>query len=196
MPTVSKAVNMLARTIQARQTLASPPPFAPFRQPEDVDGDDINPFRLDPDDLRDDDDHRLTAGTIAAIVVSIVVFFIVISGLVVYFTHLRRKARRDVEIAMKESISVTAVTTSGALDPPPPYDASHLDSHNSPQELRQSRSDFSPNEEEEDSDVMGSHATITDGLAPGRHTGSGVHTGSETHTSSDIYRGPGSVRGA
>ncbi|KAH6631366.1 hypothetical protein F5144DRAFT_570795 [Chaetomium tenue] len=208
MPAVTRAVNFLTRTIQARQTFTfTNPPFPPFRQPDNFDDDDdVNPFRLDPEDPSDDNNHKLSAGTIAAIVISIVVFFIVITGLIVFFTHRRRKARRDVEmIVVKEaSVSATAVTASGALDPPPPYVESHPGSPHLVQERRGSRSDDSRSGEEEDSEVMGSHATITDGLAPGRHTGlgtqngagihigSGTYTSSDTQSSSDIYRGPGS----
>ncbi|KAK3290469.1 uncharacterized protein B0H64DRAFT_378675 [Chaetomium fimeti] len=185
MPAVSRAVNILTRTIQARQTVTftSPPPFPPFRQPDDIDDDD-NPFRVDPDDLRDDD--KLSAGTIAAIVISIVVFLIVITGLVVFLVYRRRKAQRNIDIAIKEeSISMTPVTASGALDPPPPYDDSHLDSHHSGQERSGSRSDFSQSGEEEENDEMGSHATITDGLAPGRHVDAETPAGMNTKDDDD-----------
>lgn len=209
MPAVSRAVNILTRTIQGRQPFTfTDPPFPPFRQPDNSNEDDnLNPFQVNPDEL-DDDNHKLSAGTIAAIVVSIVVFFIVVTGLIVFLTHRRRKARRDIEMIpiKEESVSATAVTALGALDPPPPYVESHPDSpHSATQDRRGSRSDFSQSEEVEDSDAMGSHATITDGLAPARHTGldtyngAGTHAGSETHTSSgthissDIYRGPGST---
>jgi hypothetical protein len=207
MPAVSRAINILTRTIQARQTFTfTNPSFPPFRKPEVDDDDDLSPFRLDFDDV-DDDKNKLSAGTIAAIVISIVIFFIVVTGLIVFLTHRRRKARKDIEMIpmKKESVSATAVTASGALDPPPPYVESHLDSPHSAQERRESRSDFSEIEVLEDSDAIGSHATITDGPAPGKHTGlethdgtetevgSETHTSSGTHISSDIYRGPGSI---
>jgi hypothetical protein len=176
MPAISRSVNLITRTIRARETpyFTSPPPFPPFRQPDDTDDGDGLPFRVDPEDLHNDDDD-LSAGTIAAIVVSVVVFFIILVGLIAYFNHRRRKARK-IEIALKEeSVSVTTATASGALDPPPPYDEVHLDTRHPVVEQRwDSRSEVSGVSEEEDSDAMGSHATVTDGLAPERHSGSGV----------------------
>ncbi|KAK4032804.1 hypothetical protein C8A01DRAFT_20173 [Parachaetomium inaequale] len=176
MPAISRAVNIITRTIQARETpyFTSPPPFPPFRQPDDTDDGDGVPFRLDPDDLHADDDNSLSGGTIAAIVVSVVVFFVILTGLLAYLTYRRRKARK-IEIALKEeSVSDTAATVSGALDPPPPYDEVHLDTRHPGEQRWDSRSDVSGISEEEDSDAMGSHATVTDGLAPERHSGSGV----------------------
>jgi len=178
MPAVSRAVNVITRTLKARETLVftSPPPFPPFRQPDDDSNDGNSPFRLDQEDRHDD--GGLAAGTIAAIVVSIVVFFLALTGLLAYLSYRRRRARSN-EIAMKEgSISLTAVTASGALDPPPPYDEVHRDSpHPTGEHRRDSRSDHDTSgteEDEEDSDAIGSHATITDGLAPERHNGSGA----------------------
>jgi hypothetical protein len=162
------------RQLQPRETpgLSAPPPFPPFRS--DDDNNSLNPFRIDPDD--DHDDDNLSPGIIAAIVVSIVVFLIVLTGLLAFLAHRRRKARQD-EIAMKEeNVSVTAVTASGALDPPPPYDEVQR-ARQAPARAHswEGRSDVTGSEEEEeDSDAMGSHATITDGVEPGRHSGSGV----------------------
>lgn len=156
--------------LQPRETPSTvPPPFPPFRPDDD---DSPNPFRLDADDDHDDDD--LSPGTIAAIVVSTVVFLIVLTGLLAFLAHRRRKARQD-EVAMKEeNVSVTAVTASGALDPPPPYDEVQL-ARQAPARAHRwdsSRSDVTGSAgEEEDSDAMGSHATITDGIEPGRHSG-------------------------
>ncbi len=147
--------------------LPTAPPFPPFRAPDG--SDDPSPFRIDLDDGRDG--NKLSAGVIAAIVVSTVVFTTILTGLFAYFVHRRRKAKK-VEIAMKEeSISVVA-TASGALDPPPPYDEVHL-ARQGPGRVHQwdSRSDTTGSEEE-DEDAIGSHATITDGMEPGRHGGS------------------------
>ena len=140
-------------------------PFPPFRAP-DGSSDDPGPFRISPDDGHDG--NKLSAGVIAAIVVSVVVLAMILTGLFAYFVHRRRKAKK-VEIAMKEeSISVVA-TASGALDPPPPYDEVHL-ARQGPGRVHQwdSRSDTTGTEEE-DEDAIGSHATITDGMEPGRH---------------------------
>jgi hypothetical protein len=105
--------------------------------------------------------------------VSVVVFLIVVIGLLAFLNHRRRRAREG-EIALKEeSASSSVVAASGALDPPPPYDEGHGTSHQHDQERRwDSGSDATGGEE--DSDAMGSHATITDGMEPGRHSGSEV----------------------
>ena len=148
--------------------LPTAPPFPPFRQPDGT-SDDPGPFRIDLDDGHDG--NKLSAGVIAAIVVSIVVFAMILTALFAYFVHRRRKAKK-VEIAMKEeSISVVA-TASGALDPPPPYDEFHL-ARQGPGRVHpwDSRSDTTGSEPE-DEDAIGSHATITDGMEPGRHGGS------------------------
>jgi len=158
----------------------SPPLFPPFRPSDDGQGGGgggLGPFRIDPDDDRDDG-HGLSPAIIAAIVVSIVVFIALLIGLVALLVHRRRKARK-VNIAMKEeNVSVTAVTASGALDPPPPYDAVHqADANRVLERARRwdSQSSFTRSEEEEqeeeDQDALGSHATITDGMEPGRHGG-------------------------
>ncbi|KAL2129125.1 hypothetical protein VTI74DRAFT_8187 [Chaetomium olivicolor] len=74
-----------------------------------------------------------------------------------------------------------AVSVSGALDPPPPYPfeeaevvhelAGHYTSGRS--ESGSGREQEEEEEEEEGEEELGSHATITDGMEPGRHSGSG-----------------------
>ncbi|KAL2173755.1 uncharacterized protein P884DRAFT_287831 [Thermothelomyces heterothallicus CBS 202.75] len=169
MPAVISTIKIVTRTIKARQTVHS---FLPFHGPPDhdddddddlgVDRDDIFPF--DRDELRDGDDH-LSGGTVAAIVVSLVVFFVVVGGLLAYLRHRRRRKGKETEVAMKEAsaASATAAAASvaappGALDPPPPYDEEE---------------EGGEGEDEDDADAIGSHATITDGLAPGRHADAG-----------------------
>lgn len=171
------ALPTLVHALLPRQThtFGDRPPFASaFDDPDDPadlpDADDTPPFFED-----HDGGHGLSAGAIAAIVVSILVFFTLITGLFAYRDYRKRKAARE-EIAMKETASVTAVTAAGALDPPPPYEeVGHHDSHGGStssgslgagsQSSRHSRrsSDVSDLEDEE-----GSHPTITDGMEPGR----------------------------
>ncbi|KAK4149550.1 hypothetical protein C8A00DRAFT_37861 [Chaetomidium leptoderma] len=171
MPAISLTVNTIPRLLQPRDTPepSTPPPFPPFRQPNDGNDDGAGPFRINPDDHHDGD--RLSPGIIAAIVVSIIVFFFVLTGLLAYLGHRKRRSRRD-EIALKEeSTSVTAVTASGALDPPPPYDEVHFANRAPARGYRGgSRSDITSSAEEEEEEAMGSHATITDGMEPGRHS--------------------------
>jgi hypothetical protein len=156
--------------VEPRDTviLTTPPPFPPFRQP-DGSSDDSGPFRVDLDDGRGDRD--LSPGVIAAIVVSIVVFIMVLTGLFALVHHRRRKARQD-QIAMKEESIDVGATASGALDPPPPYDEVYL-ARQHPGHVRQWDSQSNTTGSEEDSDAIGSHATITDGIEPGRHSGPG-----------------------
>ncbi|KAL2188129.1 hypothetical protein L209DRAFT_750924 [Thermothelomyces heterothallicus CBS 203.75] len=165
-----------------------------------VDRDDIFPF--DRDELRDGDDH-LSGGTVAAIVVSLVVFFVVVGGLLAYLRHRRRRKGKETEVAMKEASAASGTAAAaasvaappGALDPPPPYDEVHGDSAPQPVgELPASEPRSAANvgvgaaavglarrqeeqggegEDEDDADAIGSHATITDGLAPGRHADAG-----------------------
>ena len=169
MPAIIFLTSITTRTtpVEPRDTV----PFPPFRQPDGSSSDDSGLFRVDLDDDRDGRD--LSPGVIAAVVVSIAVFIMALTGLLAYAHHRRRKAQK-VQIAMKEeSLSVTA-TASGALDPPPPYDEVYL-ARQRPQQERSwdSQSNTSGTEEEEDSDAIGSHATITDGMEPGRHNNSG-----------------------
>ncbi|KAK4234961.1 hypothetical protein C8A03DRAFT_37223 [Achaetomium macrosporum] len=173
------------RTISVSQPwytsdLSSPPSFPPFRDPDNDDGDG-GPFQDDPDGDRDDDTH-LSPGIIAAIVVAAFAFFLLVAGLLAYLNYRRRRARK-IEIAMKEeaatstrAVSVTAA--SGALvDPPPPYDGVHLESqhHHAPQhqERRWDSLSVTTGSVMDDPDALGSHATITDGLEPGRNNGGG-----------------------
>jgi hypothetical protein len=170
MPALPLTVSLLYGAVQPRDTTDSdsPPPFPPFRQPDDDDDVDMGPFRPDPDDL----DEALSPGTIAAIVVSVVVFLIVVMVLLAFLNHRRRRAREG-EIALKEeSTSASVVAASGALDPPPPYDEVHCTSHQHDQERRRWENGSDATGEEEGSDSMRSHATITDGMEPGRHSGS------------------------
>ncbi|KAL2192888.1 hypothetical protein P885DRAFT_81768 [Corynascus similis CBS 632.67] len=192
MPAVSRAINIIARTIQARRPFeyTSPPPFPSFyRPPDDDDNDDDDSdaiidddsFRPDPDDFYDDE--HLAGGTIAAIVVSIIVFFLVVGIVLAFLHHRRRKARKEGEVAMKEgSISVTPAPTavSGALDPPPPYDEGQHRAqphHHHHHQLMNDPSGASGVENEEDVDAIGSHATITDGPTPGTLGGIDVNQG-------------------
>ncbi|KAK3903375.1 hypothetical protein C8A05DRAFT_32874 [Staphylotrichum tortipilum] len=170
------------RPFQPRDTpnFASPPPFPPFRPPSD-DGQGgsggLGPFRIEPDDDHDDD-HTLSPAIIAAIVVSVVVFLALLIGLFTLLAYRRRKARKATIATKVENVSVSAVTASGALDPPPPYDEVHnADANHVLGRARgwESRSYLTGSEEgeeqqeEEDQDALGSHATITDGMEPGRH---------------------------
>ncbi len=175
------------RPFQPRDTpnFTSPPPFPPFRPSDDDQGGGggLGPFRIDPNDGHDDD-RGLSPAIIAAIVVSVLVLIALLIGLFALLAHRRRRARK-VNIAMKEeNVSVTAVTASGALDPPPPYDeVNHADTTNvlarghrwdSRSSLTGTRSEEEEEEEqEEDAEALGSHATITDGMEPGRHGGPG-----------------------
>ncbi|AEO58253.1 hypothetical protein MYCTH_2305454 [Thermothelomyces thermophilus ATCC 42464] len=203
-----RTIKIVTRTIQARQTVHSFPPFHDHPDDDDdddldVDKDDIFPF--DRDELHDGDEH-LSEGTVAAIVVSLVVFFIVVGGLLAYLRHRRRRKGKETEVAMKEASAASATAAAsasvaappGALDPPPPYDEVHGDSAPQPVgELPASEPRSAANlgvgaaavglarreeeeeegggegEDEDDADAIGSHATITDGLAPGRHADAG-----------------------
>jgi hypothetical protein len=163
---------------------------------DDFDNDDV--FGVDDDDIdipdhfpfdADDDDHAgesLSPSVIAAIVISTILFLVVVIGLFAFFRHRRRQARKaaalEHEIAMKEEgTSVRVASASGARDPPPPYDEEHTGSTATtparcPRTPRleysgqawNSRGNVSRGEGEGDSDEIGSHATITDGLAPKR----------------------------
>ncbi|SPQ23969.1 3b7d9f8c-992d-4a4a-937a-2f3bee80c4aa [Thermothielavioides terrestris] len=154
----------------------SPPPFLPpFADPTNTNNNNNNnvpaPFQTDPSDRSDG--TNLPPGIIAAIVIPIFAFFLLVTGLFAFLHYRRQKAKRD-EIARKEEgASATAdhVTVSGALDPPPPYDEVHDARPRAEGERRwEHHGDVSGSEEEEeDSEAMGSHATITDGLDPGRH---------------------------
>ncbi|KAK3306399.1 uncharacterized protein B0T15DRAFT_138841 [Chaetomium strumarium] len=196
------------RTISVTQPwytpdLSSPPSFPPFRGPDNDNDNDGDPFQDDPDRDRDrdDDDHaHLSPGVIAAIVVGSVAFCLLVAGLLAYLNYRRRRARKNVEIAMKEEAAMSAravdygttaasssCCSSGAAlaDPPPPYDGCHLESqhhhyhhHHHDAEQHQERrwdsvSIATGSAMDDDPDAMGSHATITDGLEPGRHNGGG-----------------------
>ncbi|KAL2167408.1 hypothetical protein VTG60DRAFT_1314 [Thermothelomyces hinnuleus] len=192
------------QTVHSFPLFHDPPDDDDDDHDHDVDRDDI--FSFDRDELHDGDEH-LSEGTIAAIVVSLVVFLIIVAGLLAYLRHRRRRKGKETEVAMKEAsaASATAAAASvapppGALDPPPPYDEVHGDSAPQPVgELpaseprsaanvgvgaaavglarRREEEEGGEGEGEDDADAIGSHATITDGLAPGRHADAGPGEG-------------------
>lgn len=175
------------RTISAPQPrdtpyYNNPPPFPPpFVDPSNNNGNgnsnnnnnDGVPWRTEPAD--NSDSGGLSPGVIAAIVVAIFGFFLLVTCVFAFLSYRRRKAKQD-EIAMKEeaaSVMVVNATASGALDPPPPYDEAQSPDHHHHGEREHwpaSRSDGTASEAENESEEMGSHATITDGLDPGRHS--------------------------
>lgn len=121
---------------------------------------DTGPFQADPESDRDHEGITVSSGVIVAIVVSVLVFFGLVMGIFAYLNHRKRKAAQE-EVAMKETSSATAVTASGALDPPPPYEL--------PSSRQRSEQRYDGLSDASDvTDEMGSHATITDGVAPGR----------------------------
>jgi cbb3-type cytochrome oxidase subunit 3 len=155
----------------------------------------------DGDDDNDDNAHHLSPGVIAAIVVGAIAFVLLVVGLLAYLNYRRRRQRarkqaQHVEIALKEeedAVSARAVdataasssssSSSGAAalaDPPPPYEGVQLESQHhhyaelEHQDRRWERlSSPTGSAMDDDPDVMGSHATIMDGLEPGRHKNHG-----------------------
>ncbi|KAK4097667.1 hypothetical protein N658DRAFT_402511, partial [Parathielavia hyrcaniae] len=163
MPAIPPAFDTLRRLIHARDTPLShgPRPVPPFYQPDEGDDNIAGPFPLESGGR----DKGLSPGIIAAIVISVVVFLVVVMGLFAYLGYRRRGAVNG-EVARKEaSTSPSVVTASGALDPPPPYQRVHDAGHYQAREGRRG-SEGGIAGEEEDSDGIGSHATITDGMAP------------------------------
>mgnify|MGYP001171526062 CR=1 FL=1 len=178
-----------ARTLPPRQT-PSPnnlPPFitssTPFSTDDDDDDDDDSPPFLtavtpfpgfnndDYDDgppflsESDDDANGVTVppGVIAAIVVSVVAFIILVTSIFAYRDYRRKRELKKHEVALKEIESSAAMTLSGALDPPPPYEI-----HDSSTSVLAPSGGYQPQRGYSVASIdMSSHPTILDGVEPG-----------------------------
>ncbi|EGS21327.1 uncharacterized protein CTHT_0031820 [Thermochaetoides thermophila DSM 1495] len=125
------------------------------------DYDDVPPFLGDSDD--DTDGVTVPPGVIAAIVVSVVAFIILVTGIFAYRDYRRKRVLKKHEVALKEIESSAAMTLSGALDPPPPYEV-----HDSSTSMVVLSGRYQPQRGFSTvSTDMSSHPTILDGVEPG-----------------------------